>query len=160
MIARSGTDNTARGKTSESRSATLLRALQAVDLASAAEGLRVALADSERVLARSERALSAAPTRASARVSVDAGPRAKMRASQRESQRASQRASRRESQRPSPRPGPRRSVFIDGQPTLAPIPLARTAGMAAGIEVELVDKVVSQMDVDSRVPRVYHVGRF
>ena len=28
MIARSGTDNTARGKTSESRSATLLRALQ------------------------------------------------------------------------------------------------------------------------------------
>jgi hypothetical protein len=148
MIARSGTDDTARGKTSESRSTKLLRALQAVDLAGAAEGLRVALADSERVLATSERALSAARTGASARASVDAGPRAKMRASQRASQ------------RPSPRPGPRRRVFIDGQPTLAPIPLARTTGMAAGVEVELVEKVVSQMDVDSRVPRVYHVGRF
>jgi hypothetical protein len=144
MIARSGTDNTARGKTSESRSATLLRALQAVDLAGAAAGLRVALADSERVLARSERALSAARTGANARASVDAGPRAKMRASQHASS----------------RPGPRSRVFIDGQPTLAPIPLARTAGMAAGVEVELVDKVVSQMDVDSRVPRVYHVRRY
>jgi len=148
MIARSGTDKTAHGKTSESRSATLLRALQAVDLAGAAEGLRVALAHSERVLATSERALSAARTGASARASVDAGPRAKMRASQRASQ------------RPSPRPGPRRRVFIDGQSTLVPIPLARTAGMAAGVEVELVDKVVLQMDVESRVPRLYHVGRF
>lgn len=144
MIARSGTDDTARGKTSESRSTKLLRALQAVDLAGAAEGLRVALADSERVLATSERALSAARTGASARASVDAGPRAKMRASQRASS----------------RPGPRSRVFIDGQPTLAPIPLARTAGMAAGVEVELVDKVVLQMDVESRVPRLYHVGRF
>ncbi len=129
MIARSGTDNTAPGKTSESRSATLLRALQAVDLAGAAEGLRVALAHSERVLASSERALSAVRTGASARASVDADPR----------------------------PGPRRSVFIDGQPTLAPIPLARTAVMATGVEVELVGRVVSQMDFDSRVPRVYHV---
>lgn len=142
MNARSGTDKTARGKTSESRSATLLRALQAVDLAGAAEGLRVALARSERVLATSERALSAARTGVGARAE------------------ASQRASQRESQRARPRPGPRRRVFIDGQPTLAPIPLARTAGMAAGVEVELVDKVVLQMDVESRVPRLYHVGRF
>lgn len=144
MIARSGTDNTARGKTSESRSAALLRALQTVDLAGAAAGLRAALADSERVLASSERALSAARMGASARASVDAGRQAKKRASQRASF----------------SPAPRRRVFIDGQPTLAPIPLARTAGMAAGVEVELVEKIVSQMDVDRWVPRVYHVGRF
>jgi hypothetical protein len=135
MIARSRTDNTAPGKTSETRSAALLRALQAVDLAGAAAGLRTALAGSERALAGCERALSAARTGVGAR--AEASPRA--------------------SKRPRPR---RRRVFVDGESALAPIPLARTAGMAAGVEVELVGKVVSQMHVDSRVPRVYHVRRF
>jgi len=129
MIARSGTDNTARGKTSESRSAKLLRALQAVDLAGAAAGLRAAQENCARLLEESERVLAA---RGAART---------------ESARARARA-------PAARPGARARVMIKGEPALAPIPLARTAGVAS-VAIEWADAA----GVQGWVPPEYYVRR-